>query len=66
MAVVLDRNILLRLLQPQHPHGLIAETAIAALRGKNEVLNITSQNLVESWAVMTRSLSENGLGLTVE
>ena len=66
MPVLLDTNILLRLLQPRHPHGFVAETAIAALRGKNEVLNITSQNLVEAWAVMTRPLSENGLGFTVE
>jgi predicted nucleic acid-binding protein len=66
MAVLLDTNILLRLLQPHSVHAPIAAQALDALRIRNEVLQITSQNLVEFWAVATRPAMENGLGLTVE
>ena|SRR5208337_2620124 len=65
MAVLLDTNILLRLLQPHHPHCPIAEQAINVLRKRNEVLHITAQNLVEFWATTTRPIDENGLGFTV-
>jgi len=64
MAVLLDTNILLRLLQPQHPHAALAERAIEALRRRDPVVNITAQNLVEFWAVITRPIHENGLGFT--
>jgi predicted nucleic acid-binding protein len=66
MSILLDTNVLLRMLQPQSAHAQIAEHALAALRQKNEELQISSQNLVEFWAVATRPVSENGLGLTVE
>jgi predicted nucleic acid-binding protein len=66
MAVLLDTNILLRLLQPHSPHAPIAERALNALRSRNESLQITAQNIVEFWAVATRPAAENGLGMTVE
>lgn len=66
MAVLLDTNILLRLLQPHHPHCASAEHALLTLRARNEVLYLTVQNLVEFWAVITRPIDENGLGLTTE
>jgi predicted nucleic acid-binding protein len=66
VAVLLDTNILLRLVQPHSPHAPIAERALAALRLQNEELQITSQNLVEFWAVATRSVIENGLGYSIE
>lgn len=66
MAVLTDTNILLRLLQPHHPHSQIAERALDVLRARNEVLTVTSQNLIELWSAATRPLDENGLGLTVE
>ena len=66
MAVLTDTNIFLRLLQPHHPHCRIAGQALDFLRAREEVLNITSQNLVELWAAATRPFAENGLGLTVE
>jgi predicted nucleic acid-binding protein len=66
MAVLLDTNILLRLLQPHHPHCPAAERALMILRNRNEVLNLTAQNLVESWAAITRPVGENGLGFTTE
>jgi predicted nucleic acid-binding protein len=66
MAVLTDTNIFLRLLQPHHPHCQIAGQALDFLRAREEVLNITSQNLIELWAAATRPFAENGLGLTVE
>ena len=66
MAVLLDTNILLRLLQPHHPHSPLAERALNILRKRNEVLNLTAQNLVEFWAAITRPVDENGLGFTTE
>ena len=66
MAVLVDTNILLRISQPDTTHATIAERALDALRIRNEELRITSQNLVEFWAVATRPLTENGLGFTVE
>ena len=66
MAVLLDTNILLRVLQPQSPHAPIAERALSVLRFRNEELHITSQNLIEFWAVATRPVAENGLGFSTD
>src|ERR1700726_931029 len=64
MATLADTNILLRSLHPEHPHYSIAENAPTALRLRNETLYIAAQNLIEFWAVATRSRDENGLGMT--
>jgi hypothetical protein len=52
-------------LQPHHPHCAQAERAVAVLRTENEVLHVPAQNLIEFWAVATRSetdrLSKNSL-----
>ena len=64
MAVLVDTNILLRLLQPKHPHAAKAEQAVETLRRRGEPLNLAAQNLVEFWAVITRPANENGLGFT--
>jgi predicted nucleic acid-binding protein len=66
MTILTDTNILLRLLQPHHPHCALVERAVGTLRTRNETLNVLPQNLMEFWAVATRPPSENGLGMTVE
>lgn len=66
MAILLDTNILLRIAQPHSAQAPIAERALSALHQRNESLHIASQNLVEFWAVATRPVAENGLGMTVE
>lgn len=66
MAILIDTNILLRSLQPHHPHCAIVERAVSVLRTANEALTVAAQNLIEFWAVATRRESENGLGMTVE
>ena len=63
MPTLVDTNILLRSLQPEHPHYPIAQNAIATLR-RTDTLCIAAQNLVEFWAVATRPSTENGLGMT--
>ena len=64
MSILIDSNVLLRSLHPRHPHYPIALNAIAALRRRIEPLCLAPQNLIEFWAVATRSLDENGLGMT--
>jgi len=63
MPTLVDTNILLRSLQPAHHHYAIAHNAIAKLR-REDSLCIAAQNLVEFWAVVTRPIQENGLGMT--
>src|ERR1700687_4967059 len=66
MAVLLDTNVLLRLLQPHHPHSPAAERALKILRNRNEALNLTAQNIVECGAAITRPVGKNGLVFTRE
>jgi predicted nucleic acid-binding protein len=66
MAVLFDTNILLRLAQKHHPHHAFAERSLNLLLDRSEDIVIVSQTVVEFWAVATRPLSANGLGLTVE
>src|ERR1700734_2589469 len=66
MAFLIDTNILLRTTQPHHPHCAPAERAVAALRGRHEVLHVAAQNLIEFWAAATRPEGENGLGMSIE
>ena len=67
MATLVDTNILLRSIQPHHPHYALVEKAFALLRARRESLFVAVQNLIEFWAVATRPLgSENGLGMTTE
>jgi predicted nucleic acid-binding protein len=53
-------------MQPQHPHGQIARRAIQILKSRNETLFMVQQNIVEFWAVTTRSVAANGLAFTTE
>src|SRR5271165_6927609 len=65
MAVTLvDTNVLLRLLQPQHPQYSLAAAALAKLRDQGADLCIARQNLVEFWVVATRPVVNNGLGMS--
>ena len=63
-AALVDSNVLLRLLQPAHVHYPVASSAITGLRQQSVDLCIVPQNLVEFWAVTTRPLAGNGLGMS--
>jgi predicted nucleic acid-binding protein len=66
LAFLIDTNILLRTMQPHHPHCAPAERAVEILRGRHEVLHVAAQNLIEFWAAATRPEGENGLGMSIE
>ena len=66
MSHLTDTNILLRSVQKSHPMFKDADAAVKTLLGFGEILYVTSQNFIEFWAVATRPMESNGLGLTVE
>jgi predicted nucleic acid-binding protein len=63
MAYLTDTNVLLRWAQPQLPQHGIAVDAVAITHRQGETTFITPLNLIEFWAVATRPLSANGLGM---
>ena len=64
MPVLIDTNVLLRIVEPNDPEYTLVREAIKALTARGESLCFASQNLVEFWNVCTRPVSKNGLGLT--
>jgi len=66
MSYCADTNILLRWVQPETPASAQARSAVKALHARGDIVFITPQNLVEFWAVATRPISVNGLGMTPE
>jgi predicted nucleic acid-binding protein len=66
MPVLVDTNLLLRSLDPNHLMNACAVYALTQLRGQGETLHIVPQNLIEFWNVYTRPLERNGLGRTPE
>ena len=63
-VTLVDTNVLLRLLQTQHPQHSVVEAALAELLRQDADLCIAPQNLVEAWVVATRPVAENGIGMT--
>jgi len=63
-VILIDSNILLRLASRSDPAHSLTSKAIQELRQQNETLCLVPQNLYEFWAVATRPLVNNGLGLT--
>jgi predicted nucleic acid-binding protein len=59
-----DANILLRLMQPEHPHHVLTRAALGTLRSRGDRVVTTSQSLYEFWTVATRPSVDNGLGKT--
>ena len=66
MAYLLDTNILLRIAQPNHAMHQEARKSVRALFRQKEILYIVPQILFEFWAVATRPIANNGLGLPLE
>lgn len=66
MSYLVDTNVLLRSVQPNHPMNKDAvSSATLRLKQSGESLCIFPQNLIEFWAVATRPVSANGLELSV-
>ncbi len=64
MLVLVDTNILLRLLNPTDPEYTTVRSAVESLVARGDQLCVVPQNLVEFWNVCTRPADKNGLGLT--
>jgi predicted nucleic acid-binding protein len=66
MSYLIDTNVLGRLIQKTHPMHAEAMRAVRTLRQRDERLCIVPQNLIEFWAIATRPVSSNGLGLSLD
>lgn len=66
MSFLLDSNILLRLVEPDHPMHQSALDACSILLGAGESVHIIPQNISEFWNVCTRPVAQNGLGFSSE
>lgn len=65
MKWLVDTNVLLRSAQTFHPmYGDVARS-LAVLANRGDELRVIPQNLIEFWAVATRPIADNGLGITV-
>jgi len=64
MSILLDTNILLRLADPLNSFHTAAKAAVLTLWQRGEMLQTVPQNLFEFWAVATRPIVNNGLGLS--
>jgi predicted nucleic acid-binding protein len=66
MRVLVDTNILLRSVQPNHPLCSQATHAVSKLIRQEGAVFFCSQNIAEFWNVATRPADRNGLGMSPE
>ncbi|MCG8408631.1 MAG: type II toxin-antitoxin system VapC family toxin [Phycisphaerales bacterium] len=66
MRILTDSNILIRLTQESHPSNAAARKSVDAIRGRGDTPCIVPQVIYEYWAVCTRPIENNGLGMTIE
>ncbi len=64
MSILLDTNLLLRSVEPNHALHGEAQAAVTALLSKQVPLCLVAQRLYEFWVVATRPTQQNGLGLS--
>lgn len=64
MDILADTNILLRRIQRGSAQHRQTRDALNHLSKSRHRLCVTSQNLIELWAVCTRPVDNNGLGLS--
>jgi predicted nucleic acid-binding protein len=62
---LVDTNILLSSAQPSRPVYRSVAQVINVLLTRDDELFVIAQNLIEFWAVATRPIANNGLGLTI-
>ena len=66
MRVLVDTNILLRSVQPNHPLCSQATRAVSKLIRQKDAVFFCAQNIAEFWNVATRPADRNGLGMSPE
>jgi predicted nucleic acid-binding protein len=64
MTILVDTNVLLRVLEVSHSQHHLATSAVASLRSNGHRLVVTPQVVYELWVVATRPTAKNGLGLS--
>src|SRR5262249_28199293 len=65
LSTLVDTNVLLRQFEPAHDHHGAAIAATMWLIESGETLQVAAQSIAEFWAVATRPVGQNGLGLDV-
>ena len=63
-SCLVDTNILLRIARRSDPQHRAVDSALARLAGQGALLHYTLQNIAELWNVITRPVTNNGLGLS--
>ena len=66
MSYLSDTNILSSLVKRQNPQYTNVRRALTVLRKQGENLCLVPQNLIEFWAISTRPITANGLGLSID
>jgi predicted nucleic acid-binding protein len=62
MAILIDTNILLRSVQPEHPMNASAVRALAILMEREERLVVSIQNIAEFWSALLGRRSTTAWG----
>jgi len=65
VSTLVDTNVLLRQLEPEHDHHRAAIAATMHLIESGETLYVAAQSIAEFWSVATRPAAQNGLGFGV-
>lgn len=66
MRILVDTNVLARVVHKNHPQTPTADAALSALWTAGHELRIVPQVLYEYWSVATRPTEQNGLGFSVD
>jgi predicted nucleic acid-binding protein len=66
MSILLDTNILARLVDRTSIQGANAAISVAKLLAGGETIHLVPQILYEFWAVATRPIADNGLGMSAQ
>ena len=64
MQVLVDTNVLVRIIEPHHAHHAVAVESLRNLTVAGHILCLVPQVHYEFWVVATRSIENNGLGMT--
>jgi predicted nucleic acid-binding protein len=64
MQILADTNVLLRLVERDHPHHAIAVEALDFVEASGHQVDIVPQIVYEFWVVATRPINVNGLGMS--
>lgn len=62
IKILLDSNVLLRLLAAEDPRHAISNAAVTDALSRGDTIHLAPQVVMESWVVMTRPRDVNGFG----